>query len=260
MPLGRGLVESVYHSALRLNANKVTLTATVVKHPVVELLADCVIIVADNGFVTAREIIAVYVYVLRGTSRNVALLLRVKMLVSAVCLTVDSFLMHRNGENKEVGLDKGAVHTEHDGEVALVDIFDRVALGKSSLVKCVGYPNLAHKGEPLVYFIVDVLESYLVFFMLNELEGASVYKSVNVALRPILVERKGVFVTLKGEFCKIGAVSGEKNGRALKIGVDSKLSLVNKRNEDVLTAMCKRYNVSAESGAYESRPVAVLNG
>jgi hypothetical protein len=181
------------------------------------------------------------------------------MHVSAVCASVESVLSHGDGKNKYFGLNKGGVHAENNGKIARVDVLEGVALSKSSLVKSVSDPNFAHEGEPLVDLIVNVLESYLVILLLDKLECASVDESVNVALRPILVEGKGVIFALEFELCEIGSVCGIKNGRTLKIGVDAKLSLVNERNEDVFAAMCKRYNVSAESGASKCLPVAVLN-
>ena len=49
MSLGCGLVESVYHTCLRLDADKSALTASVVEYPVVKLLGNAVEIVADDG-------------------------------------------------------------------------------------------------------------------------------------------------------------------------------------------------------------------
>ena len=84
-------------------------------------------------------------------------------------------------------------------------------------------------------------------------------EAVDVALRPILVERQGVFLALKGELREIGAVSGEEDGRALKIGVDLELCLVNERNENVAALVLKDYDVAAESCTNESSPIAVFD-
>jgi hypothetical protein len=93
--------------------------------------------------------------------------------------------------------------------------------------------------------------------MLNEREGTGVDEAVNVALRPILVERKGVIVALKGELCEIRAVSGEEDRRALKIGVYAELSLVGQRNENVSALVAKCYNVTAKARAGNCFPIAV---
>jgi hypothetical protein len=78
-----------------------------------------------------------------------------------------------------------------------------------------------------------------------------------MALRPILVERKSVVIALKGELSKIGTVSGEEDRRALKIGVDVKLSFVGQRNENVSALMTKRDNVTAKTRAGNCLPIAV---
>ena len=223
----------------------------------VELLGNAVEVIAYLRLSAACEVITVNVYSLGGATRNVPLFLRTEKNVLAGRSAVNSLLTERNGEDKLLRLNEGAVHTENDGEIAGVDVLDNVALGKSALVERVGHPDLAHKGEALVDLIVNELHGNLVLLMLNEREGTGVDEAVNVALRPILVERKGVIVALKGELCEVRAVSGEEDRRALQIGVYVKLSLVGQRNENVSALVAKRYNVTAKARAGNSLPIAV---
>ena len=79
MTFGRRFVEPIDHSALWLDADKTALSATVIKYPMIKFIAYSIIVVSDDGLMTACEVVAVDVNSLGGASGNVFLFLIVEV-------------------------------------------------------------------------------------------------------------------------------------------------------------------------------------